>query len=59
MEEAGIPKDEQADTTVEDAITALPAAGSVPAEPAEAAATQHLEAQPPAQANVDFNANNA
>ena len=64
MEEAGIPKEQQKDVSLEDAITAAPAADtahaseSAPAEASKPAAIESLEAQAPVP-NVNFSADNA
>ena len=57
MEEAGIPKDQQQDTSLEDAITAVPAAAAEKGTPTKAV-TEKLEEQAPV-ANVNFSADNA
>lgn len=63
MQEAGVPSHQQDETTLEDAITAVPApeaASGQAASPAASkpAATEKLEAKAPVP-NVNFSADNA
>ena len=58
MTEAGIPKEQQKDVAIEDAITAAPAADVAP-DPADADATASLEEATAPVANVNFSADNA
>lgn len=58
MGEAGIPKEEQQDVSMEDAVAGVPAADARPAPPAEEAAKGSLEDSVPVP-NVNFTADNA
>ena len=58
MKEAGIPKEQQGDVSIEEAVAGVPAAEAVPTAPAEEAAKDSLEAVPPVP-NVTFSADNA
>ena len=58
MEEAGVPKEQQESTTLEDAITGAPAADAQPTNTAEANAAASLDEKAPI-ANVNFSADNA